>query len=335
MPCKPAAIVFSLVFLVFSCAQAQQDTTYAERLGFPRGAIVVILHVDDAGMSFDSNKGAEEAMDQGIASSASVMMPCSWVPGFVHYLHDHPRTDAGLHLTLTSEWKDYRWPPVAGKSRVPGLTDPEGAMWRDVEDVIKHATGDEVETEIRAQVEKALQMGFQPTHMDSHMGTLFASPEFIQRYIKVGMAYKIPVMFPGGHNTLIRQQLGATAVTLQMTKMIGQMLWKAGLPVLDDLHNESYGWKPPAGMAPSTENWGRFKTQQYISSFKKLRPGITMVIMHCTDPGDYFRYITDSGPTRQADLKAMLSPELKEFILKEGIIITTWRELKERRDKLN
>src|SRR5882724_3395654 len=99
---KSYAIVVLIHFLSI-VVYAQQDSTYAERLGFPKGARVIILHVDDAGMSFDSNKGTIEALEKGLASSTSVMMPCSWVPGFVHYLQQHPHTDAGLHLTLTSE----------------------------------------------------------------------------------------------------------------------------------------------------------------------------------------------------------------------------------------
>ena len=324
------AVIICIPFVI----RAQEDTTYAERLGFPKGAKVIILHVDDAGMSFDSNKGVEDAMGKGVASSTSVMMPCPWVPGFVHYLKQHPQTDAGLHLTLTSEWKDYRWGPLAGKPKVPGLVDGEGDLWPDVRDVVLHASADEVETEIRAQIERAKQMGFEPTHLDSHMGTLFGSQAFLQRYIKVGIEYKIPVMFPGGHNTLIKAQVGASGLDPKMTKMIGEMLWNAGLPVLDDLHNLSYDWKLPAGTMPTKENWRKFKIEQYIASFKMLKPGVTMVIMHCTDPSEIFQYISDSGPTREADLMAMESPELKKFIQDEGIIITTWRELKQRRDKL-
>jgi predicted glycoside hydrolase/deacetylase ChbG (UPF0249 family) len=330
---KSYAIVVLIHFLSI-LVYAQQDSTYGERLGFPKGARVIILHVDDVGMSFDSNKGAIEALEKGIASSASVMMPCSWVPGFVHYLQQHPQTDAGLHLTLTSEWTDYRWGPVSGKPKVPGLVDAEGNLWPDVEDVVKHASADEVETEIRAQIEKARQMGFQPTHLDSHMGTLFASPAFIQRYIKVGIEYKIPLMFPCGHNTLIKAQMQTTSADLQMTKTVGKMLWNAGLPVLDDLHNMSYDWKLPEKLPATKENWQKFKTQQYIASFKLLQPGITMVIMHCTAPTEVFQYISNSGPTREGDLMAMLDPELKKFIRDQGIIITTWRELKERRDRI-
>lgn len=313
---------------------AQTDPTFAEKLGYPKGAKIIILHVDDLGMSYDSNTGCIEAMANGVANSCSVMMPCPWVPGFVHYMKEHPGIDAGLHLTLTSEWKEYRWPSLSGKPKVPGLTDPEGAMWRGVNDVVEHATADEVETEIRAQVERARTMGFEPTHLDSHMGTLFATPAFIERYLKVGMEYKIPVMFPGGHNTLIAREMKNTAADLQTARMVGKKLWDAGLPVLDDLFGDSYGWKLPAGTAPTDENLRKFKTKKYIEILQSAKPGITMIIMHCTQTSEIFAHISDSGPTRKGDLLAMTDPELKKYIEKEGIILTTWREMKERRDKV-
>jgi len=311
---------------------AQADTTFAERLGYPKGKKIVILHVDDVGMSFDSNKGAIDALTKGVANSCSVMMPCPWVPAFVHFLKQYPETDAGLHLTLTSEWKDYRWTPLSGQSKVPGLTDTEGAMWPSVQEVALHASGDEVETEIRAQLDRAFKMGFKPTHLDSHMGTLFATPDFIQRYLKVGMEYKIPLMFPGGHNTLISKQ---TSIDMNQLRTIGKMLWNAGLPVLDDLHNESYGWNLPAGTKATKKTIQKEKAMYYMKALDSLRPGITMVIMHCTNPTEVFPYISDSGITREGDLLAMLSPDLKKYIQAHGIILTTWRELMERRTKLN
>jgi predicted glycoside hydrolase/deacetylase ChbG (UPF0249 family) len=324
----------AFLFLLSPALVGQSDTTYADRLGFPKGARVIILHVDDAGMSYDSDKGVEEAIEKGLATSTSVMMPCPWVPGFVHYLRQHPSTDAGLHLTLTSEWKDYRWGPVAGQARVPGLTDAEGCLWHDVPDVVGHATPDEVELELRAQVEKALKMGFQPTHLDSHMGTLFASPAFLERYIRVGLAYKIPVMLPGGHNTLILEQTRLAPASVNAIRQAARMLWNAGFPVLDDLHNFSYGWNLPAGVEPTRANWAKYKTEQYMATLRHIRPGITMVIMHCTDATEIFHYISDSGPTREGDLDAMMNPDLRKFIEDQGFILTTWRELKQRRERL-
>lgn len=327
-------IPFLFLLVQTGWVTAQTETTYAEKLGYPKNAKIIILHIDDMGMSYDSNIGGIEAMTKGVANSCSVMMPCPWVPGFVHAMKQYPGMDAGLHLTLTSEWKDYRWGPLSGKPKVRGLTDREGAMWRGVADVVKHATADEVETEIRAQVERARTMGFEPTHLDSHMGTLFATPAFIERYIKVGIDYQIPVMFPGGHNTLIAQELKNTSANMQMARAAGKKLWDAGLPVLDDLYNDSYSWKPAPDIYASDRKLQAYKTAKYIDVLKSLKPGITMIIMHCTNTTEVFEHISDSGPTRRGDYLAMIDPRLKKFIEKEGIILTTWREMMERRKNL-
>lgn len=325
--------ILATVFAGITCFSQAQTETYAEKLGYPKGAKVVIMHVDDVGMSYDSNIGAIKAVEEGVATSMSVMMPCAWVPGFVHYLKNHPNVDAGLHLTLTSEWKDYRWGPLAGKPTVPNLVDTEGAMWRSVEETAKHATADEIEKEIRSQLERARAMGFEPTHMDSHMGTLFARQDYLERYFKVGIEQKIPVMFPGGHDTMIMKD-GAAGLTLEQAQKIGKMLWAAGLPVLDDLHNISYGWTMDKVKNPDEKALQKYKTQKYIESFKDLQAGVTMVIMHCTSPTEVFEHISDSGNTRRGDMLAMIDPVLKKYIQDNGIILTTWQELKQRRDKV-
>lgn len=323
-----------ILLISFSVKAQNSELTFAEKLGYPKGKKVLIVHVDDVGMSYESNQGAIKAIKEGVATSLSVMMPCGWVPGFVHYLKENPETDAGLHLTMTSEWKDYRWGPLAGKNQVKGMVDSEGAMWRGVADVVKNASPDEVEKEIRAQLDRARTMGFTPTHLDSHMGTLFATPEFLQRYLKVGMEEKIPVMFPGGHNSVVQVQEKIIADQLAMTQMVGKQLWDAGLPVLDDLENSSYGWKGPESGDKSEKELQKYKTQKYIEAFKNIKPGLTMVIMHCTIHSEIFPKISDSYPTREGDFLAMIDPELRKYIEKEGIILTTWREAMERRQKV-
>jgi predicted glycoside hydrolase/deacetylase ChbG (UPF0249 family) len=317
-----------ILFLSVVSAKAQQ--TYAEKLGYPKDAKVLILHVDDVGMSWDSNEGAKRAIEKGVATSWSVMMPCPWVPDVLHYLKQHPETDAGLHLTLTSEWKDYRWGPLSGKTSTPGLVDNEGALWQSVADVVAHASADEVETEIKAQLQRAKDSGFAPTHLDSHMGTLFATPAFMERYVKVGIENKIPVMFPGGHDTMIAKQQNASAELLKQLQQTGQMIWNAGLPVLDDLHNVSYGFDYPKGKLSRDEHQ-KFGTEKYIETIRELKPGLTMVIMHCTFPTEVFTKISESGRAREGDLLAMTDPKFKQFLLDEKIILTTWREVMKRR----
>jgi len=329
------AALFLIFIFSFSILFAQNDSaTYAEKLGYPKGARVLILHVDDMGMSFDSNIGGEEALTKGVSTSCSVMMPCPWVPAFVHWLKHHPDIDAGLHLTLTSEWKEYRWGPLAGKANVPGLSDKEGAMWPSVEEVAVHAAPDEVEKEMRAQLDRARSMGFEPTHLDTHMGTVYATPAFLERYIKIGIENNIPVMLPGGHDVLIQEQMHFPEQSIQQIRKLGKMVWDAGLPVLDDLHNTSYDWKIPDEIKRDDKKLQQFKTEKYIEALKSLKPGVTMMIMHCTSPTEVFQHISDSGPTRKGDMLSMLDPAFKKALESEGIILTTWREMKERRMKI-
>jgi predicted glycoside hydrolase/deacetylase ChbG (UPF0249 family) len=288
-----------------------QELTYAERLGWPHGTKAVIFHVDDAGMSYDSNMGAIKATQEGIATSLSVMMPCPWVPHMAAYLKEHPQVDAGVHLTLTAEWKNYRWGPVAGKPAVPGLVDPQGCFWSNVPDVLAHATVDEVETEIRAQVDKALALGLKPTHLDTHMGTCLYEP-YVHAYARVGIERDIPILMVGGH----MQHVGAEVGQLRpLVRLMADSVWRAGLPVLDDLVTQ-----PTKG--PDYER--RLLTD--------MKPGVTQIIVHCTAPTEVFCQISSSGPVRGAELRLMLDPDIRSFIRTEGIVPTTWRELKARRD---
>ncbi|MCG7856822.1 polysaccharide deacetylase family protein [Flavihumibacter sp.] len=327
-----------LIILVFarSAGFTQHDSSYADKLGFPRGAKVIILHVDDAGMSFDSNQGAIKALTEGVASSVSIMMPCPWVPHFVGWLKKNPRTDAGLHLTLTSEWEQYKWGALSGAPAVPGLIDTAtGAMHASVEAVVTKSNVKEVSQEVDAQIKRARQMGFEPTHLDSHMGTLFATPSFLLAYIQTGIRERIPVMFAGGHNTLVRKTNPMAVQQEQQIKQLAQTLWNAGLPVLDDLHNSSYGWDISADALKSTEALKIHARKNYIKALEECKPGLTMMIMHCTEPSEVFKHISDSGPTRQADMLAMTDDAVKAYIKEKGIIITTWREIMERRQKIN
>ncbi len=326
-------LIFSILLLLANTSVRAQIETYAEKLGFPKGKKVVIFHVDDAGMSAESNAGAMTALGKGLSNSVSIMMPCGWVPQFFAYLKQNPDTDAGIHLALTAEWTNYRWGPLVGCQAAPGLCDEQGALWRSVAQVVEHASADEVEAEMKAQIARYRSFGLEPTHLDSHMGTLF-QPKFLMRYAKVGMEEKIPILFPGGHASLIVAASNVPPSMQQMVKQVGQQLWEAGLPVLDDLDGSSYGWKLPAGTPATDANLQRFKTQKYIQLLNTAKPGLTYIIMHCTAPTPTFDQISDSGQVRKGDLLAMLDPALRAYVKKEGIIITTWRELMERRKKL-
>lgn len=316
---KIAILAFGCMITV-SAAQSwaadEEKPTFAERLGWPKGARVVIFHIDDAGMSHDSNVGTYESMANGIGTSTSIMAPCGWVPEMVKIAKENPQFDVGLHVTLTAEWGKYRWGPVAGKQAVPGLTDKEGCLWDDVPAVVFGATPDEVETEIRAQLDRLESMGIHPTHLDSHMGTVFFLL-FFDRYLKVGIEKNIPVMFPAGHMTYIK--VDHPEMPPDFVHEMGEKAWNAGLPVLDDLN---------------TGGNRKDKKAQIIEFLREVKPGVTQFIVHSTRPSELFKEISGSGGTRLAELEALTDPEVRKVVEEEGIILTTWRELKERRDKV-
>ena len=243
-------------------------------------------------------------------------MPCPWVPEIAKYLKQHPDVDSGLHLTLTSEWSLYRWPPLAGKPRVPGLVDEEGCLWRSVQQVATHASADEIEAEIRAQVDRAEQLHIPITHLDSHMGTLFARADYFERFAKVGIEKGIPILAIGGHAThaLKENPEGSDKLRPWIPK-----LWNAGLPVIDDLQTDSYGWKAEE------------KTARFLALLKELKPGVTEILFHASIPTEDFPLITSSSAARLADARALTDPAVKQLIQERGIILTTWKELKARR----
>ena len=176
------------------------DRSLAQRLGFAADDRVVVIHCDDIGMCHASNEGAFEALAEGPASCGSVMVPCPWFREAADHARAHPELDLGVHLTLNAEWEGYRWPPVAGAARVPSLVDEQGCLPRTSAEVASNAKPEDVESELRAQIDCALEAGIDVTHLDSHMGTVFFPP-FGEIYARLADEYKLPVfaVHPSSH----------------------------------------------------------------------------------------------------------------------------------------
>src|SRR6059058_5333645 len=175
----------SVTVLLFAATLSAQTRTVAERLGYPRDAKLLILHADDLGTAHSVDAASFDALDKGIISSASIMMPTPWVTEVAAYARAHPEADLGLHLTLTSEWATYRWGTVASAAAVPSLLDSTGTLPDDTGPVSTRAKMPEVEMEVRAQLERARALGIRPTHLDSHMGSLFGTPALLATYVKM------------------------------------------------------------------------------------------------------------------------------------------------------
>lgn len=269
---------------------------------------LLIVHADDAGMCHSANIATIEAMTRGSVSSASIMMPCPWVLEMAEWARANKEMDLGLHLTLTSEWKHYRWRPVAPPEQVKGLLDAEGFMWRSEAQTALRASPAEVETELRAQIELASKYGIAFTHLDTHMGTLFARRDYFEVYAKLAKECRVPCMIPRPSDLLKARN---TPITEEMILEKE----KSGLPLIDWLVTGV------AGRAPAE------RRESYLKLISSLRPGVTKLIIHLAKDDAEIRAITGSWEQRWGDFLFWTSPEARQALDAAGVRLFTYREL--------
>ena len=285
-------------------------------LGEPEDARLLIIHADDVGMSHNVNVASLDAMKRGVVTTGSIMMPCPWVSELVKKVEKDPVYDLGLHLTLNCEWGGFRWPSVAPTNLVKGLIDPHGYMHPDVRTTVGTASPDEVKMEIRAQVRKALDMGLQPTHMDSHMGTVYYHPGFFQAAVEVAEEVDIPFMLMD-YNERIEKRWGR----IEHMNPSAVATWKAkGYPLIDDLLSIE-------GVGPDESR------AFYERTIKELQPGVSLLIIHCGKASEELSSITSAHRQREMDHQIFTDPAMRELIESEGIKLIGWNELKAVWDK--
>jgi hypothetical protein len=100
----------------------------APRLAGNSDQVYLIIRSDDAGMSHSVNMALQRLIETGLPVSISVMFPTPWYQETVEILKRYPAVSVGIHLTLNSEWKNYRWGPVFGSTAVPTVVDAEGVQ---------------------------------------------------------------------------------------------------------------------------------------------------------------------------------------------------------------
>jgi predicted glycoside hydrolase/deacetylase ChbG (UPF0249 family) len=280
-----------------------QTRSIAERLGYPAGSKLLILHADDLGVAHSEDTASFDALNRGAVSSASVMMPTPWVSEVAAYARAHPDADIGLHLTLTSEWETYRWGSVEARDKVPSLLDSAGTFPNDESIVAKRAKPAEVERELRAQVERALALGIHPTHIDSHMGSLFTTPELVATYVKVAHDYHLPFLAVKGSG------FGAPQAGLSPQDVVLDAVIIADRQVPNDQ------WKA----------W-------YLTQIESIKPGITELIVHLGHDDAELQAVTVNHDAygaawRQRDYEVVTSPEFAKALKDHNVIVVKWKDL--------
>ena len=295
----------ALAILLITSPLIAQTKSIAERLGYPANSKLLIIHADDLAVAHSQDAATFDALDKGAATSASIMVPCPWLTEVADYAKAHPDADLGLHLTLSAEWKSYRWGPVESKDKVPSLLDPAGYLWPEVEPAVRSIKPDEAEREIRAQIEHAVSAGIRPTHLDSHMGVLFAKPELFAVYVKVAHDYKLPFLALRGP---------------QAPPALLSMLTEKDV-ILDSL--------VMADPSVNPANWNAF----YTNAIKNLKPGLTEIIVHLAYDDAEFQAVAVDHPDygsawRQRDYDVVTSPEFKNALDENHVILIHWKDLK-------
>jgi hypothetical protein len=270
-------------------------TTLAERLGYEADAKLLIINCDDLGSSRSANVAVYEALRDGLATSATLMVPCPWARDAAAQYRGE---DVGVHLTLNSEWETYRWGPI---THSPSLLDGDGGFPRTLDDIWDHADMEEVRKECRAQIERAIFWGFDVTHVDSHMGTLQLRPEFFDVYLETAIEFGLPMRMPGGSAEGL---LGFPCRRLAAEE---------GIVFTDHFVYTNVGSR-----------------RAFERTLFDLRPGVTEVYFHPAVDTDELRASHPDWANRVEDHAALCSdPALRDLVERAGAHLVSYRQLRE------
>jgi hypothetical protein len=303
-------LLLASFLLRMEVTHAQNKPTLAERLGYPAGTKLLIVHADDLAVAHSENVASFKAIEGGLVSSASIMVPCPWLPEVAEYAKKKPDHDLGLHLTLTSEWRPYRWGPVASLNEVRSLTDANGYFHHDCAPLAEFAKPEEVERELRAQIEQAKRMGIEPTHLDSHMGCLFFQKDWMfEIYLRLGREYGIP--------TMVSSDFLATADVAYQRHVTDE----------DIVVDRVFGAGP--------DDFKNGMEAFYLKTLEAVPAGVSVMIIHLAFDDvemqgmnqNFPIYPSWCAPWRQADYNFFTSEKCRKALKDNNIKLTTWKEV--------
>jgi chitin disaccharide deacetylase len=268
-----------------------------ELLGYPPDARLLIVNADDFGVSHAVNAGILRALTDGVARSATLMAPCPWALHAMRLLREHPDIACGVHLTVVSEFPDYRWGPLTPRDEVPSLLDETGFFYSNDRqaELMARARLNEVEAEFRAQIETVRAAGLSPTHLDWHCLYDGGRPEIFD--MTFGLA----------------REYGLALRVFDPTR--SEPLQRQGLPVVDH------------GVVDSTRLPTAGKTTRFVRMLRELPAGLSEWAVHPGLGTAEARAIDRWWAKRAADLRFLVSREARETVAAEGIILLDFRPL--------
>lgn len=276
-------------------------TILARMLGVERG---IVLHVDDLGMCHSGNLAFTELHRRGFVTCGSVMVPCPWFREIADLASRDPSLDLGVHLTLTSEWRHYRWSPISTTSAASGLIDADGYFWRDVGSLRHHLVPEAAEIELRAQIDRARSAGLRPTHLDAHMAAAML-PELLACHVVLARELGVVPVLPRKIRFAPDQpSYERTIATLEA----------AGLPLPD-------ACRGTLAVDPQ-DTRGRYR--ELIESLSR---GITHMALHCAQPGDMQAINPQHAKWRVAEYELLADGAVHRWCEELGVVPIGYRAI--------
>ena len=281
-----------------------QFQNIAQKLGYDKDDKLLIIHADDLGLSSSVNRASFEALIEGSVNSASVMMTCEKISEVAEFSKNNPNLDFGIHLTVTSEWKYYKWDGVLESIKIPSLINNDGELYENIKLVTLNAESEELKKELQAQIDLAKSMGINISHIDSHEGALFFKKDFFKIYLELAKENKLAVFVPD-------------LVTVQFDENFTQ---PENLVIIDDLY-----------MAENGMDLNDFE-DFYIDILNNLKPGLSQILVHLGYDDSEMKKITVDHPNfgskwRFYDFNIVSSKRFKNALIKNNIKLVNWREI--------
>ena len=281
-----------------------------KKLGYPEDTKLLIIHADDAGLCQSENLATIDALKNGLVNSYSIMVPCPGYREITEFAINNPQYDYGIHLTLTCEWKNFKWGPISPLLEVSNLVDKHNHFHSNKEDFIANVWNlHEIKMELKAQIDRSLENGLKPSHLDCHMYTLGLKQDLFNLYKELGREYGLPVFISD-------QLISSFGFDPEQFMEVNDLI----------ISNTILG------------NYEAFSSgtlkEYYKEELNNVKEGLNIFLLHCAYDNDEMKNICFDHPNfgskwRQIDLDFINSNTCKELIEKNHIELITWGQIKE------
>ena len=321
-------ILFLSIF--YSININSQINNIAERLGYDKNAKLLIIHADDIGIAHSINIASFDAYKNNAINSGAAMIPSPWIKEVAEFHKKHPNYDLGIHLTLTAEWKNYKWRGVSPSNEIPSLLNEYNEFYDNTSDVNINANPEEVRKELQAQIDYARSLGINPSHIDSHMGAIAVNKDLWRVYIEVGHKNKLVSMATKSRVFNLFDEDFPVPDYIVPVNDIYMLYPEADRTFLENAANEDIANTLIVNDVYKYDDFFNL----YSSKVKSLTPGLNVFLLHLGYDNEELRAVTVDHPEygslwRQLDYDVFNSDEFKKVLADNDIKLVTWGEIRD------